>query len=263
MRKIDAVITWVDGSDPAHRAKRLQAMQNSKPLSWNASMETRFGDTGEIYFCIASILKYAPFIRKIFIVTDAQAPEGIEYFFKNNICGPEKIQIIDHTEIFDGFSDYLPTFNSLSIETMLWRIPNLSDEFIYFNDDFFLMSESQIEDFVLPDKNLVLYGEFRSVWPSLFRAVKKHVINSFKDNKTSKFSHSLVQANAAYRLGKKHFLSSGHAPHALRKSTFLEYFSENFDVLTKQIEYKFRSRKQFNPIALANTIELSKKLTCR
>lgn len=138
---MDAVITWVDGNDPHHKKKRLAAMySNPKRIDQtsNAVVETRFNDSGEIYFTIASILKFAPFIQRIFIVTDGQTPAHLASFAECGICDAEKIRIVDHTEIFREFEHDLPTFNSLSIETMMYFIDDLSDEFIYFNDDFFL-----------------------------------------------------------------------------------------------------------------------------
>ena len=49
-----------------------------------------------------------------------------------------KIRRVTHRELFEGFEDNLPTFNSLAIETLLWRIPDLAEQFLYFNDDVFL-----------------------------------------------------------------------------------------------------------------------------
>src|SRR5690606_499027 len=101
--QIDAVITWVDGNDRAHRKRREQAqtlagLRKDEPT--NATYDTRFANQGEIYYCIASILKYAPFIRHIFIVSDGQTPAHISDFAKSSLCGTNKIQIVDHRTIF-------------------------------------------------------------------------------------------------------------------------------------------------------------------
>ena len=50
-----------------------------------------------------------------------------------------KVQHIDHSEIIS--SKYLPTFNSHVIEAHLHNIPNLAENFIYFNDDVFVARE--------------------------------------------------------------------------------------------------------------------------
>ena len=74
---IDAVITWVDGNDPLHQKKITEALslEKSKRLYIGSS---KYKQIGEIYFCVLSILKFAPFIRNIFIVSDSQVPEFIK-----------------------------------------------------------------------------------------------------------------------------------------------------------------------------------------
>ena len=69
---IDAVITWVDGADPAHAARLAAFLGTSaRPTAAHA---TRFSDAGEIEWCVASILRFAPWIRTIHVVTDRQVP---------------------------------------------------------------------------------------------------------------------------------------------------------------------------------------------
>ena len=148
MFEVDAVITWVDGSDPAHEQKRdhylTQARaQSQAPLHDNGTNPHRWVCSDELNFCVRSIANHAPWVRRIWIVTDSQIP----------VLAPlpdefaAKISIVDHREIFVGHEDALPTFNSLSIETMLWRIPELSEHFLYFNDDVFLTAPVIIADF--------------------------------------------------------------------------------------------------------------------
>ena len=66
---IDVVITWVDGSDVEHAKKRAKHLHESAPKSRNyAASNSRFQNSGELYLCIASILSFATFVRKIWIV---------------------------------------------------------------------------------------------------------------------------------------------------------------------------------------------------
>ena len=136
---IDAVITWVDGNDPVHKAKRKSYISCAEEdKSDDIGGETRFMSSGEIVCCVGSILRYAPFVRRIFIVTDSQRPR-LKNFIASNFPSPQTtVEIVDHREIFRGYEDFLPTFNSLSIETMLYRIPGLSEHYVYFNDDVFI-----------------------------------------------------------------------------------------------------------------------------
>lgn len=74
-----------------------------------------------------SVWKFAPWVRKIFIVTNGQIPAWL------NVQHP-RIHLIPHETIFANLS-HLPTFSSPAIEANLHRIPGLSDHFMYLNDD--------------------------------------------------------------------------------------------------------------------------------
>ena len=58
MMKIDAVITWVDGNDPVHRAKRRSIADTGLLHSDDVAGDTRFTDVGEIYWCVASLTHF-------------------------------------------------------------------------------------------------------------------------------------------------------------------------------------------------------------
>ena len=131
--RIDAVITWVDGDDPQHRAKRLH-YQPQAPRNANAVNPHRWACNDELGYCLRSIANHAPWIGRIWIITDAQTPD----LSRLPADLVSRIAIIDHRILFAGYESALPTFNSLAIETVLWRIPGLAEHFVYFNDDVFL-----------------------------------------------------------------------------------------------------------------------------
>ncbi len=143
---IDAVIAWVDGRDPKHRAKRKRYLAdpggNAKPER-AATDGRRFSDNDEIRFCLRSIRNYAPWVRTIWLVTDDQVPAAID----RQRAEKENIRIVDHREIFRGYEQLLPTFNSYAIESMLWRVEGLADRFLYFNDDMMLVGPVEPTDF--------------------------------------------------------------------------------------------------------------------
>ena len=65
---IDAVITWVDGNDENHQKKIADNITDTNLLK-DVNFKTRFQQVDEIKFTVHSILKFAPFIRNIFIVS--------------------------------------------------------------------------------------------------------------------------------------------------------------------------------------------------
>ena len=241
---IDVVIAWVDGNDPAQKQKMQPYLNKLDFISEDLSGPTRFRSEGEILYCVASILRFAAFVRKIFIVTDQQNP-NLDHFIQINF--PENripVEIVDHTIIFKGYEQILPVFNSLSIETCLFRIPDLSENFVYLNDDFFLVRPINETDWFI-DNQAVGYGYWSSV--AIVRLLK-FLKQKKNGHKSFGFKDSMI--NGAKILGLKSYFHIDHTPQAMNKSILENYFAENPEKLIANIDHKFRDETQFNPQAL-------------
>lgn len=257
---IDVVIAWVDGSDPKLKEKRERYADENKVVNAQGAQTTRFASNNEIRYCVLSILKFAPFVRNIFIVTDEQDPnihDDVKRYFPERLAS---IRIVDHKEIFRGYEEYLPTFNSTSIESMIWRIEDLSENFVYFNDDIFLVRDVQPDEWFI-NKRPILRGRWvLAPYKKVIRNKIKINLNRFVKNNhsyTPKFSFFLGQWNAASLLGMKiKYFLNGHTPHVFSKSTFEKFFTLNNDLLRKNISYRFRNQDQFNITTLANHLEI-------
>ena len=125
---IDFVITWVDGNDPDWLRERnyYAKLENTDVDNSNV----RYRDWGTLRYWFRGLEKFAPWVNKIFFVTWGHVPEWLDT--KN-----PKLQIVKHSEFIPV--EYLPTFNSNVIEFYFHRIEGLSDRFVYFNDDTFLI----------------------------------------------------------------------------------------------------------------------------
>lgn len=126
--EVDLVYLWVDGSDPKWQKKR-NAITGNEGENSDINCKGRFFDNDELKYSLRSVEKYAPWIRKIFIVTDNQIPNWLD-------ITNSKIKIIDHTDMLPQES--LPCFNSDLIEKFLYKIPGLAEHFLYANDDTFI-----------------------------------------------------------------------------------------------------------------------------
>lgn len=239
---MDVVITWVDGDDPVHRAKRMKYMGLTPDSTMDdIGGETRFKAMGEIGWSVASINRFAPFVRKIFIVTDSQDPH-LSDFLAENFKRPIPIELIDHKEIFKGYEAALPTFNSLSIETMLWNIPGLDEQFVYFNDDFMLLAPISPGDWFDGEGRAVCEANrFSSMFASILRAVKP------KKNGHKPFGYKDAMLNASDLLEKKYFWLYGHCPAPMLKSVLRDYFESNREIMEENISFRFRDPVQFSP----------------
>ena len=171
--KIDLVYTWVDGCDKKHKEKRLK-FAKTRGLLGNeyiniSNNNCRFIDNEELKYSLRSIEKYANWINNIYIITDNQIPKWLNLDNK-------KIKIIDHKDIIP--SKFLPTFNSNCIEFCICNIKDLSEKFIYSNDDFFLSNFVKPEDFFYNEKP-VYYFEKKISTKIVKYPVFQYFVNSY------------------------------------------------------------------------------------
>jgi hypothetical protein len=137
---IDAVYLWVDGNDPRHVVSRHQHIAR-RVLRKNPSLRSfRFRDNNELRISLRLLHKNAPWIRRIFIVTDNQIPGWLD-------PDASQISIVDHRTILSEGAAR-PCFNSFVIESHLRHIPELAEHFIYLNDDFMIGGPAEPADFV-------------------------------------------------------------------------------------------------------------------
>jgi len=246
--KVDAVILWVNGNEATYKAKILPYLDEQPNIKKN--FDTRYSQINEIEFTVNSILKHASFINSIFLVTDNQTPEFLKEKSLNNKY--VNVKIVDHTTLFKGLEDNLPTFNSRTLESVIHKIPGLSEHFIYLNDDFFIISPTTQNDFFTDSGFPILRG--------MWQPFEKR--SYFKKKKTTNAGHKKAQVEAAKILGFKKLYRFKHTPHPLRKSNLSIFFDDNQEIFKENIKYKFRNSNQFLPIALANHLEIKQK-TCQ
>ncbi len=259
---VDAVITWVDGNDPVLKIKRRLALDTCKRISTttvDAGMApTRFQDNGELEYCIRSIRRNANWIRKIFIVTDDQAPA----FLTPETQASYGIELINHTDIFISYEWALPTFNTRTIESALWRIPGISSRFLYFNDDFFLNRPVLPSDF-FRGENVVCRGRWKRIrTPGRLRLRLETFLNRALKRilGISRTMHLLQQMKSARMAGmKSYYYRIPHVPHPVRTETLRKFFERNPDAFERNIQFQFRDTNQFSAIFLSYYLEILNK----
>ena len=99
-RKIDAVITWVDGNDDAWiRERNRYAMQSAA--------DRYFRDWGTVKYVLRGIDAFMPWIDKVHFVTWGHTP-----FWLNKVCS--RLRVVRHSDFFADKA-HLPVFNSNAI----------------------------------------------------------------------------------------------------------------------------------------------------
>ena len=256
---VDAVIMWVDGNDPTHKIKRDKfSKKPEKNVNSAAKLKWRFLDAGEIKYCIYSIRKFAPWIRNIFLVTDDQCP----VWLTENLRKKLGIVIIDHKVIFSEHIECLPTFNNISISSLLFKIPGLAEKYIVFNDDSLIIQYVDEEDFFKHGKT-VLRGQYATLKLSfvalLKRFIKKYILR-VKGIKLQRIRSAVLSKSAALVGEKRMGFETDHAPHSYRKSIIEDFHKRNPGVLENNVKYKFRNDLQYGNSAVFSLLSIQQDL---
>ena len=133
MEKIDFIVTWVDSNDPSW-IESYNYYRPNKPIQYRG----RFRDWNLFKYWFRSVEKYAPWVNKVFLVTNGKFPDWI-----NPNC--KKLVLVKHSDYIP--EEKLPTFNSNTIELYFNRIEGLSEHFVLFNDDIFINAPIQPEHY--------------------------------------------------------------------------------------------------------------------
>jgi hypothetical protein len=136
--KIDIVIPWCGNDfDPKIHTSNEDLLRQK--------------NNNELYYCLDSIKTFASCINKIYILVNyIQIP--------NYIPEPQKTIFVDRTQLFDGKK----ITNGFVAETLSWKIPELSENFILAHDDIVLGRKTSVSDFFENDKPV--YYHLNPTW---------------------------------------------------------------------------------------------------
>lgn len=124
MTEIDFVVLWVDGND---KEWQKEILKYKKTIDFK-----RYRDWDILKYQFRGFENYTPWVRKIHFITFGHLPKWLDL---NN----PKINIVNHKDIIKN--ENLPTFNSSAIEINIHKIQGLSEKFVLFNDDFFVVKK--------------------------------------------------------------------------------------------------------------------------
>lgn len=226
---VDLVYLWCDGRDQKWQRKRLRALKKANP-NWTANGQdkSRSADNQELKYSLRSAMMYAPWIHKIYIITDGQTPK---WFNASN----KKIKIVDLKEIMP--SKHLPCFNSNVIESYMYKIKGLSEYFLYACDDMFF-NRPVTKDF--------FFSADGKPYARLSRMPRAHKIID------SPYLQTLVRMSHLYeeKTGKRYYLNSYHSIDAYTKSFFKSMEKEFKDNLKVWRQNQFRTTQDLQRILL-------------
>ncbi len=264
---IDFVVTWVDGSDRAWRAEKAR-YEGGGPAEEGLTDdgEERYRDWGLFRYWFRGVEKFAPWVRKVHLVTWGHLPPWLD-------TDHPKLHIVRHEDYIPG--EYLPTFNSNVLEIYLHRIEGLSRQFVYFNDDFYLVGPVKPETFFRGGRPCDMLA-FQPVVANPKNPVMSHLYlnNSLvlckyfdkRENVRSQpgkyFKPGYPPLYFFYNLLELAFpLFTGfytvHGPSPFLRETFEEIWEKEGELLTAMSANRFRSQRDVTPYLFREWQKLS------
>jgi len=246
--KIDFVITWVDGDDTEWlKSKKNYLGKDDKPTA------NLYRSWDNLQYWFRGVEKFTPWVNKIHFVTCGHLPKWLNIHY-------EKLNIVKHSDYMP--KEYLPTFSSHAIELNLHRIEGLAEQFVYFNDDSFILDSMRPTDFFktnLPCDCAVL----SSLVPWIPDPCFHYLLNSISIINREFSKNEVIKSNLSKwfnvkygRLLLKNIYYSPvrgfsgffnfHLPSSFLKTTFTEVWEKAPDVLDSTSQNKFRTIHDVN-----------------
>lgn len=243
---IDFVVTWVNGNDSRWRAEKDKYTVDLT----KGNTDARYRDWDQFRFWFRSVEKYAPWVRYIYLITYGHVPEWL------NLNHP-KLKVITHREYIPH--KYLPTFNSIPIELNIYHIQELSEHFVYFNDDVYLARPLLPEDFFggglprysavgAPVRNYRYNGPFSHQLFSILGLVNGtfDICSAMQLHPECWFSRAYSVEDRRYNMNayRDAYLPGMFFPHLgcpYRKTTMDKVWKEYFLELDETCQHRFRT----------------------
>ena len=250
-KDIDFVILWVDGSDPDWIKQKNEYSHDPK----DDARPQRYRDFGFLRYWFRGVEKYAPWVRKIHFVTWGHLPDWLD-------TSHPKLNIVNHSDYMPA--EYLPTFNCNPLELNLHRIKGISEQFVYFNDDMYLINDTKPEDFFIGGKPVDMLALQPDVANPVFPMMTYILINDalmiskhfdkrtqMKRFKSKFFYPGYPLMYLGYNLLETVFplytaFYTVHDPSPILKSTCETIWSKETELLDEVSRHRFRNRYDVN-----------------
>ena len=219
---IDIVYTWVNHADAGWQ--KLIAPYR-KPENTALS---QYYNSDELKYSMRSVHQNAPWVRKIFVLTNCAPPAWLK--------PSEKIVWVDHADVFQP--EHLPCFNSHVIASYLGNIPELSEHFIYFNDDAFIGRPLQPNFFFDPNGCSISYMGSSIIGRCYIKSSKAYM-------KSARNAKLLLEKYFGVSPHMQHI----HTPSAICKNVLLEMIDRFINIFNKVRRNKFRCNTDISAIS--------------
>lgn len=244
MEKIDFVITWVDDNDPIWQKTFHTYLPQSQYM--DDIRHIRYRNWDNLRYWFRGVEKFTPWVNKVHLITSGQIPDWLN-------LNAHKLHFVKHSDYIPA--EYLPTFSSRPIMLNLHRIKGLSEYFVCFDDDFFLIDKVEPERFFRNGLPCDM-AAFNALSPN--RIFTHNIVNDLRIINASFKKHEMLHKHyrkwfspqAGTKLLRTLFLLpwryftgfyDHHLPYVFLKSTFEEVWEKHSEILLRTTATRFRS----------------------
>ena len=256
--KVDFVMPWVDGGDPEWRKQKDYYNRLEPFFPLEATGDFRFRDWDNLKYWFRGVEQFASWVNKIHFITWGHLPKWL------NTDHP-KLHIVKHEDIIP--QEYLPIFNSRVIETSIGNIDGLSEHFVYFNDDTFIIAPISQEKFFrngLPCceahiVNHMQYYNYMHFWMCMLLQNMTAIKRNFNSGEVMrKHWRKFINTRYSFQTNKDNIISFSwrrrcfpgfsirHIPNPFLKSVFWEVNQKERDIIINTYKHRFRSYDDVN-----------------
>lgn len=246
--EIDFVITWVDGSDPVWQEERDKYVPSALKKKQDVAGNKRYNDNGLLHYLFRGIEKFTPWVRKVHFVTYGHLPEWLD------TTNP-KLNIVRHEDFLP--EEYRPTFSSVPLNLNFHRISDLAEQFVYFNDDMFLLKPCSEDIFFkngvprdMGVQDVIPATAMEAYWYMVYNDVivlnknlKKRQILKGKEHKWINpiYGKNMIKNILLWKFPLFTGFYETHLPSGYLKTCYEEVWDKNRELLSEVSTHKTRS----------------------
>ncbi len=178
---------------------------------------SRFKQRDELRYTLRSIEKFAPFFRRIYLVTDGQVPAWLK-------AAHPRLHLVRHADFIPAAS--LPTFHSDAIQSHIWRISGIAEKFVLLDDDMCFLAPVSTADFYDTEGRVIVAADRRRVQPRSTDPTHRRAM--------------ATHAALTEKLGPLSYMRIAHGPYALTRELMADLWATLPDQLARLSHTPFR-----------------------
>ena len=228
--QIDIVIPYYNDNDKEWKNVLYDYMEKENSNDRQVTGDERYREWNCFKYWFRGVENNCKWVNKVFLIvaSKSQIPKWLD------TTNP-KLRIVLHEDYIP--KELLPTFNTFTIENFIPLIDDLSDNFVYCNDDYYFLNPTTKETFFIND-----YPVYKEDSLELKKLDSDGIDGTFYQ-----ILNNGMDLQLKINGDKAKWYALTHLPEPYKKDSALEILKDNFDYFIKaNSTSKFRSRDKIS-----------------